>query len=110
MSENEVPEPDYGVVRPVSLPPDGRIPDPATGSSTPAEYDRYFRILRDDPSLLRWSRSCLEVQERLLDDLNASGLTPDERCEVLRGCVLILQTTLEKWVKVGDRVDGEEPR
>lgn len=37
------PEPDYGLVRPVLLPVDGRIPDRVSGMSSRAEYQ--FQIL-----------------------------------------------------------------
>jgi hypothetical protein len=45
----------------ISLPPDSKIPNPADGLSSSAEYDLYFCILRDKPGLLKWSCSCLAV-------------------------------------------------
>lgn len=90
--------PDYGLIAPISIPNDGKIPDAEAGRSNRDEYDRYFRIVREDPELTRWSRSCLDVQQRILDDLDATELSAEDRCDILAGCVVILISTLERWL------------
>jgi hypothetical protein len=90
--------PDYGLITPISIPEDGKIPDAAVGTSSRDEYDRYFRLVREQPELVTWSRSCLDVQRRLLDDLWSTGLSAEERCDILAGCLVVLLSTLEKWL------------
>ncbi|MDL4773931.1 MULTISPECIES: hypothetical protein [Thermomonosporaceae] len=96
-SETTAP-PDYGLISPISLPDDGRMPDAAAGSSTPAEYDSYFRLVRERPELATWSQSCVEVQRRVLDDLEATGLSAQDRCDMLAGFLVVAHGTLEKWL------------
>lgn len=91
-------EPDYGLVRPIAVPTDGQIPDAATGMSSHAEYDSYFRLVRERPDLVRWSQSCLEVQRQMLADLGETNLSVEDRNHILAGCVVMLSSTLEKWV------------
>lgn len=91
-------EPDYGLVAPIGLPTDGRIPDAATGMSSHAEYDSYFRIVRERPDLARWSQSCLEVQRQLLADLAETELSTEDRNHILAGCLVVVHATLEKWL------------
>lgn len=98
--------PDHGLVAPVALPAGSRIPEPGTGCSTPAEYDRYFRIVRDDPGLLPWTRACLRINGELLEDLQRTGLTAEDKCQILHGLVTVQQLTLQRWVAVGDTVTG----
>ena len=90
--------PDYGLIAPISIPNDGKIPDAGAEESSPEEYDRYFRLVREDPELTKWSRSCLDVQHRILDDIKATELSVEDRCDILAGCVVILLSTLEKWL------------
>lgn len=94
--------PDYGLVAPLALPPDSHVPDPATGASTSAEYDRYFRIVRDDPGLLPWTRTCLRINGELIEDLQATELPAEDRCRILRGLLTVQQVTLERWVAAGE--------
>jgi hypothetical protein len=89
---------DYGLVSPIGLPSDGLIPDPETGRSGRAEYDGYFRIVREEPDLVRWSQSCLEVQRQILADLDNSDLSAEDRNDILAGCLVVLHSTLEKWL------------
>jgi hypothetical protein len=89
---------DYGLISPISLPRDGRMPDTATGASGQAEYDTYFRVVRESPGLVEWSRSCLQVQRRVLTDLDATSLSPQERYDIIAGCLVVMQTTLEQWL------------
>ncbi len=110
MSASEQPSgtpPDYGLVRPIALPVDGRIPDAATGMSSHAEYDSYFRIVRERPDLARWSRSCLEVQRQLLADLAETDLSTEDRNHILAGCLVVLHSTLEKWLAQDQDSVGE---
>jgi hypothetical protein len=92
--------PDYGLIRPISLPDDGKMPDATAGSSTSAEYDRYFRLVRESPELTTWSQSCVEVQRRVLEDLNATKLSDQERCDMLTGFLVIMHSTLESWLSL----------
>jgi hypothetical protein len=94
--------PDHAIVAPISLPADGRIPDPRTGSATSEEYDAYFRIARGPGGLVTWSQTCIEVQTKVLDDLEDSDLAPDERYDLLRGFHLVLCTTLHRWVRLAE--------
>src|SRR5438093_1547802 len=86
------------IVAHLSIPEGSKIPDPSTGLSSPAEYDRYFGIRRDNPGLLDWSRTCIKIYDAQLDDLNRTTLTAEERCEILKGMVLVQRLTLEKWI------------
>jgi hypothetical protein len=98
---------DYGLIAPISLPSDSKVPDPASGASTSEEYDAYFRILRDAPDdLLSWSRTCLAVQERLLDELERTSLDAEDKCEILRGFLLVQRITLQRWVKAGEEPEA----
>jgi hypothetical protein len=83
----------------LSIPEGSKIPDPSTGLSTPAEYDRYFGLCRDNPGLVDWSRMCVAIYEAQLDDLNTTTLKPEEKCEILKGIVLVQRLTIEKWIK-----------
>jgi hypothetical protein len=99
--------PDYGLITPITLPADGRMPDAATGVSSPAEYDGYFRLIRERSGLEAWSRSCLDVQRRIIADLDRTELSAEDRCDILAGCLVVLHTTLERWVGT-DRVRRQE--
>lgn len=89
---------DHGLIAPITLPVDGRMPDSATGVSSKAEYDGYFRLIREDPDLEAWSRSCLDVQRTVLADLDQTELSAEDRCDILQGCLVVLHATLERWV------------
>jgi hypothetical protein len=89
---------DYGLLRPIALPINGEIPDAATGRSSRAEYDSYFRIVREQPDLVRWSQSCLDVQRQMLADLAETDLSTEDRTHILAGCLVVLHSTLEKWL------------
>ncbi len=101
MAADEQP-PDFGLVAPLAIPPESRVPDGLTEGSDEAEYDRYFRILRDDPGLLDWTRNCLRVEADLLDDLERSSLSAEEREKVLEGLLAIHRVTLERWLAAGE--------
>lgn len=100
--DDEVP-PDFGLIAPLALPPDSLVPDPETGSSTPDEYDVYFRIVRDDPSLLAWSRTCLRIDQELRSDLDRSSLSLDEKTKILEALLAVHRVTLERWVAAAER-------
>jgi hypothetical protein len=103
---------DYGLISPLALPPDSKVPDADTGGSNDAEYDLYFRIVRDDPGLLEWSRTCVRVDGKLLEDLEGTSLSPEDKYRILQGLVTVYGVTLERWVAAGDaalaRARGEE--
>lgn len=101
--EHDIP-PDFGLIAPLSLPPESKIPDPASGSSTAAEYDMYFRIVRDNPGLLNWSRTCLEIYRAQIEDLDKTSLSPEEKYRLLKGLTAVYGITLEKWVKIGEAI------
>jgi hypothetical protein len=93
--------PDYGLIAPISVPADGRVPDAVTGTSSQEEYDRYFRLVRGQPELAQWSRSCLDVQRRVLGDLGGTELSAEDRYRILAGCLIVMHCTLEKWLSLG---------
>lgn len=97
---------DHGLVSPISIPPESRIPDPTSGSSTKEEYDLYFRIRRDNSGLVAWSQTCLDVQRRLLEDLQQTSLAAEDRCEILHGILVVQSLTLEKWITAGEEANG----
>jgi hypothetical protein len=99
---------DFDLVSPISLPPDGRVPDPETGAATPDEYDRYFRIRRDTADLASWSESCLDLTETVLDELRESCLDDADQRDILRGFVIVLQTTLARWVAASHNTTHRE--
>jgi hypothetical protein len=103
--------PDYGLVSPLALPPDSKVPDPATGGSTAAEYDLYFRIVRDDPGLLEWSRTCARIDRELQGDLERTSLPAEEKYRILQGLVTVYGVTLERWVTAADAAlaEADEP-
>jgi hypothetical protein len=89
---------DYGLVEPISLPADSRIPGAATGRSTPSEYDGYFRITRKALDLGEWSATCLQVQEKMLRDLEEGDLSPEEREYIVRGFLTLNTAILRHWI------------
>lgn len=96
--------PDSDLLQSLSIPAGSKVPDPGTGLSTPEEYDFYFRILRDSPGLLEWSRACLTIYDAQLQDLERTSLTLEEKLKIVQGILLVQRVTLEKWVKVGELI------
>jgi hypothetical protein len=97
--------PDYGLVQPVTIPPESKIPDAVV--STSDDYDLYFRIVRDSPNLITWSRTCLQVLRSVLADLDETALKQEEKYHIVRGFLLAQSMTLEKWVKAGEAAQSE---
>lgn len=95
------------LVEELSIPEGSKVPDPARGRSTPEEYDAFFRLVRGQPSLLKWSRSCVKVLAEQLDDLEAASLTAEQKCRILEGMLLVQRVTLERWVELGERATGD---
>jgi hypothetical protein len=91
----------------LSIPSESKVPDPINGLSTPAEYDLYFRILRNNPGLLEWSRSCLDTYDSQLQELDSTTLTAEEKYQIAIGIVLVQRITLERWVKTGEAIRKE---
>lgn len=96
------PVPDYGLISPLAIPPDSKVPDPATGTSTGTEYDLYFRIIRDDPSLVGWSRTCLRIDHELRSDLDRTDLSAEEKYRIVEGLLAVHRVTLERWVAAAE--------
>ena len=99
--ENQDTGPLERLIATLSIPEDSKVPDPVDGKSTLAEYDRYFRIVRDNPDLLKWTRTCLDLLGAQLADLTTSTLDWQEKSQILEGMLVIQRVTLEKWVKIG---------
>jgi hypothetical protein len=99
--EDEVPL-DFGLISPLAIPPDSKVPDPEKGTSGDAEYDLYFRITRDDPSLVAWSRTCLRIDDELRSDLDRSRLSAEEKYRILEGLLAVHRVTLERWVAAAE--------
>lgn len=111
MARDDAIEPDFGLISPLAVPPDSHVPEGLTEGSSPEEYDRYFRIVREQTGLLDWTRSCLQVEARLRADLERSGLSTEDRGRVLEGLLAIHRVTLERWLAAADTImdNPEEP-
>jgi hypothetical protein len=103
----EQPELDHGLIEPLAIPPDSLVPDPATGTSNEIEYDLYFRVIREDPGLLAWTRSCLRIDGELMEDLHRTKLSAEDRCDILQGLLTVHRVTLERWVNLGETVQAD---
>lgn len=106
--ENQRAAPLERLMATLSIPESSKVPDPADGRSTMPEYDRYFRIVRDNPDLVKWSRTCIDLLGIQLADLSTSTLDWQEKSRILEGMLLIQRITLEKWVKLCEA--GKEER
>lgn len=104
MTSEDTP-PDFGLVTPLAVPPDSRVPEGLAAGSSPEEYDRYFRILRERPGLPEWTRHCLRVEAELVADLDRSSLSREEQGRVLEGLLAIYRVTLEHWLAVAEAAD-----
>jgi hypothetical protein len=91
----------------LSIPEGSVVPERGAVRSTRDEYDSYFRLARDNPDLVRWSRSSLSVLQRQLSGIGGSELSADDRVRIVEGVTTVLQIVLEKWV---DQLPGAEPR
>jgi hypothetical protein len=80
------------------IPHGSKIPAADTARSTRADYDAYFNLVRTNPGLVQWSRSCMSVlgQQRL--GMDASQLSLYDRLRILDGANVVLQILLEKWL------------
>lgn len=107
MTSEDTP-PDFGLVTPLAVPPDSRVPEGLADGSSPEEYDRYFRILRDRPGLPEWTRHCLRVEAELVADLDRSSLPREERGRVLEGLLAIYRVTLEHWVAAAEAAEARD--
>jgi hypothetical protein len=85
--------------RGLRLPDDSRVPDPATGAATFGEYDTYFTLERTRVDLREWTADCVSVEQELLRDLPDSGLSEEERRQIVEGLVVLHRTTLEQWTR-----------
>jgi hypothetical protein len=103
-ADDEAP-PDYGLISPLAIPPESKVPDPETGASNEAEYDLYFRITRDDPTLLGWSRTCLRVADELRADLDRTSLSAEDKYRIMEGLLTVHRVTLERWVAAAEEAD-----
>ena len=108
MTDDDV-TPDYGLISPLAIPPHSRVPEGLTDGSSAEEYDRYFRIIREHPGLLEWTRDCLEVEARVREDLARSGLPSEDQGRVLGGLLDIHRVTLERWLAAGEAAARFEP-
>ncbi|MFJ6569324.1 hypothetical protein ACIQNU_18050 [Streptomyces sp. NPDC091292] len=87
--------PDGAPVEKVSLPDDLRAPQHASD----AEYEQYFRIARTQAGLLTWTRSCLQIQDSVLEDLPAADLDEAERARLVAGLALLNRAALAAWAQ-----------
>ncbi|MFC4076187.1 hypothetical protein [Salinithrix halophila] len=90
---------DYGLIQPLTIPPESKIPDPFHGNSTAEEYDQYFRLVRNSPDLANWSKACLGLYENHLRDLDMTSLDEADKYQILKGWINVFQVTLERWVQ-----------
>ena len=106
MMDEEAPL-DHGLIAPLALPPDSKVPGGEAEGSNEEEYDLYFRIVRADPGLLEWSRTCTRIDRELLEDLDGTSLSGEEKYRVLQGLVTVYGVTLERWVAAADAALAE---
>ena len=99
---------DSRLIAAISLPSDARIPDGRDGRATSDEYDLYFRIVRDDPGLAQWTRTCVDTLDAQLADLELTSLSGEQKCQILSGILLIFQATLRQWLAAGEAQGGED--
>lgn len=99
--KNSAPSPLAELISAISIPESSRIPD-GHGRSTPAEYDLYFRILRENSGLVDWSRTCVSTLDAQLDDLENSSLSEEEKNLILQGMIQVISTTLQKWIRLSE--------
>jgi hypothetical protein len=97
------------LIRPIGLPEDSKVPDPTSGVSTSEEYDIYFRIVRENPDLLAWTRTCLDIQKAQIEELDHTSFSQEEKYELLRGLTVVYGITLERWARIGEALkrDGD---
>jgi len=94
---------DLQLIAAISLPHDSKVPDPHDGRSTPEEYDLYFQIKHRNLSLIEWTRTCVETLDAQFEDLfSSSSLSLEQKCQMLKGLLLIHQVTLRKWLASGE--------
>ena len=98
---------DSRLVAAISLPDDARIPGVHDGRATSEEYDRYFRIVRNDPDLPEWTRTCVDTLDAQLADLELASLSGEQKCQILGGILLIFQATLRRWLASGEALGDE---
>ena len=91
------PEVTHDTLLAISIPEDSLIPD-EQGRSSAIEYERYFRISRENLGLLTWTRTCLETLHLQMQDLTTAEMSFEDKFNVLQGMVQIYQTTLDRWV------------
>jgi hypothetical protein len=91
----------------ISIPADSLIPDPRDGRSTAAEYDLYFRIVHDQQGLRQWTQTCVTTLDAQLADLRLAALSPEQRCQILEGMLLVYQATLARWLECGEAAERQ---
>ncbi|MGK5731969.1 hypothetical protein [Streptomyces sp. URMC 124] len=85
---------------PLTLATDARIPvRTAAGAATPADYDRYFHIVRHAPDLASWTCDVLRLQAAVLADLPHTALDDSQRAAVLTGLLHASHSTLTAWLR-----------
>ncbi|MFS1512055.1 hypothetical protein VQL36_06405 [Chengkuizengella sp. SCS-71B] len=98
---------DYGLIKPLSIPKNSKVPDLFSGRSSEEEYDLYFRLKRNNPDLIDWSKNCILLYEDQLHDLDGTSLEAIEKYEILKGWLNVFQVTLEKWVDISQSEQRE---
>lgn len=94
---------DYGLIEPLTIPPESKVPDSVHGNSTEEEYDQYFYLLRNSPDLVDWSKSCLNLYQNHVKDLERSNLDVEDKYKIIKGWLNVFQVTQEKWVQICEK-------
>lgn len=82
-------EADHGLVRPLTLNPDGRAPVAKRDAADPLDYDNYFRIRREhNPEV--WAHAAQRVTQTIVDDLPNTTLSDPLQRDILAGTSRIL--------------------
>lgn len=94
----------------ISLPTDSKIPKLENILANADSYDEYFNIVRDTTGLIKWSRSCLNLHDLQLEDIETSSLTSEEKVDVLQGMLLVQRMTISKWIDGIESLAKDLPR
>lgn len=100
--------PDYGLIKPITIHPDSRVPYNLDEASTNDDYDLYFRLNRESLGLAEWTKNCTDIYENQRSDLENTDLSYKEKYEIALGWSSIFQTILENWLEISQSVRGNQ--
>lgn len=98
---------DYSHIEQLTIHEGSKVPNFLIEGCTKEEYDFYFHLKRDSSDLLVWSKSCIQLYEKQIQDLDQTSLSEIDKYQILKGWLYTFQVTLENWVKVCERNQEE---